>query len=94
MAEPATDAAPRGRVPGRDVRLTLHVVAGTLRTEVTDTRGDRLPHRRPAAADAASGRGPVLVDARADKWGVAPGDTAVLPRRPDTTRSPAAPRRM
>ncbi|MFR0353376.1 ATP-binding protein [Streptomyces sediminimaris] len=73
VAELATNAATHGRVPGRDFRLTLYVVAGTLRIEVTDTRGDRLPCAQPPAADAESGRGLVLVEALADKWGVAPG---------------------
>lgn len=73
VAELAANAATHGRVPGRDFRLTLYVVGRTLRIEVTDTRPDRLP--RPASADPASesGRGLLLVDALADRWGVAPG---------------------
>ncbi|WP_324783446.1 ATP-binding protein [Streptomyces sp. H51] len=75
IAELAVNAATHGRVPGRDFRLTLHVVAGTLRIEVTDTRGDEPPRRRPASADpgAESGRGLVLVEALADRWGVSDG---------------------
>ncbi|EPD57093.1 ATP-binding protein [Streptomyces sp. HGB0020] len=73
VAELASNAATHGRVPGRDFRLTLYVVADTLRIEVTDTRGDRLPQPQLPAADAESGRGLVLVDALADKWGVTPG---------------------
>jgi len=73
VAELAANAATHGRVPGRDFRLTLYVVADTLRIEVTDTRGDRLPQPQLPAADTESGRGLVLVDALADKWGVAPG---------------------
>ncbi|MFG2791603.1 ATP-binding protein [Streptomyces sp. NPDC048419] len=73
VAELAANAATHGRVPGRDFRLTLYVVAGTLRIEVTDTRGDRLPQPQLPASDTESGRGLVLVDALADKWGVAPG---------------------
>ncbi|GAA3302551.1 hypothetical protein GCM10020295_48650 [Streptomyces cinereospinus] len=69
LAELATNAATHGRVPGRDFRLTLHVVAGTLRIEVTDTRGDRLPRLTHAAPHADSGRGLLLVDALADRWG-------------------------
>jgi hypothetical protein len=34
---------------------------------------DRLPHLTPPAPDADSGRGLVLVDALADRWGVTPG---------------------
>ena len=73
VAELAANAATHGRVPGRDFRLTLYVVGDTLRIEVTDTRGDRAPRTQLPAPDAESGRGLVLVDALADKWGVAPG---------------------
>ncbi|WP_189266127.1 ATP-binding protein [Streptomyces fuscichromogenes] len=73
VAELAANAATHGRVSGRDFGLLLYVVGDTLRIEVTDTRGDRLPHARPLAPDAGAGRGLVLVEALADKWGVAPG---------------------
>jgi anti-sigma regulatory factor (Ser/Thr protein kinase) len=75
VAELAANAVTHGRVPGRDFRLTLYVVAATLRIEVTDTRGDELPRiaPEPAPADAESGRGLLLVDALADRWGVAEG---------------------
>ncbi|MFS4092712.1 ATP-binding protein [Streptomyces sp. AF1A] len=73
VAELAANAATHGRVPGRDFRLLLYVVAGTLRIEVTDTRGDRLPRIRDASADGESGRGLLLVEALADRWGVSPG---------------------
>ncbi len=73
IAELAVNAATHGRVPGRDFRLTLYVVADTLRVEVTDTRGDRLPEPQPAAPDSESGRGMLLVEALADRWGVSEG---------------------
>ena len=73
VAELAANAATHGRVPGRDFRLTLYVVGGTLRIEVTDTRGDRLPRPARPASDATSGRGLLLVAALADRWGVIPG---------------------
>ncbi|MGV9402501.1 ATP-binding protein [Streptomyces sp. NPDC003667] len=73
VAELAANAATHGRVAGRDFRLTLYVVAEVLRIEVTDTRGDRLPRVGDADPDGASGRGLVLVDALADRWGVMPG---------------------
>ena len=41
VAELAANAATRGRVPGRGFRLTLYVVADTLRIEVTDIGCDR-----------------------------------------------------
>ncbi|MET7476299.1 ATP-binding protein [Streptomyces sp. NPDC005648] len=73
VAELAANAATHGRVPGRDFHLILYVVGTTLRIEVTDTRGDEVPRPQHPAPDAESGRGLVLVDALADKWGVAPG---------------------
>ncbi|MFL5998268.1 MAG: ATP-binding protein [Streptomyces sp.] len=73
VAELAANASTHGRVPGRDFRLTLYVVGATLRIEVTDTRGDCLPRTELPAPEAESGRGLVLVDALADRWGVAPG---------------------
>lgn len=73
VAELAANAATHGRVPGRDFRLLLYVVGDTLRIEVTDTRGDQLPHPQHAATDAESGRGLLLVDALADRWGVVAG---------------------
>ncbi|PKW09210.1 hypothetical protein SAMN05428944_3636 [Streptomyces sp. 1222.5] len=54
VAELAANAVVHGRVTGRDFRLTLYAVAGTLRIEVTDTRGDRLP---PPGAPRAGRRG-------------------------------------
>jgi anti-sigma regulatory factor (Ser/Thr protein kinase) len=73
VAELAANAVTHGRVPGRDFRLLLYVVGDTLRIEVTDTRGDRLPYPQHAATDAESGWGLLLVEALADRWGVVPG---------------------
>ncbi|MFJ7968505.1 ATP-binding protein [Streptomyces sp. NPDC096324] len=73
VAELATNAATHGRVPGRDFRLTLYVVGDTLRIEVTDTVGDRLPRAGRAEPGAEPGRGLLLVNAFADRWGVTPG---------------------
>ncbi|MDT0485090.1 ATP-binding protein [Streptomyces doebereineriae] len=73
VAELAANASTHGRVPGRNFRLTLYFVGATLRIEVTDTRSDRLPRTELPAPEAESGRGLVLVDALADRWGVAPG---------------------
>lgn len=76
VAELAANAALHGRVPGRSFRLTLSVTAsGTLRVEITDTRGDHLPslvragHEEPAE----SGYGLLLVAELADRWGVQTG---------------------
>ncbi len=73
VAELAANAATHGRVPGRSFRLTLYVVGTTLRVEVTDTRGHRRPVLREPDGVAESGRGLFLVDALADRWGVAEG---------------------
>ncbi|MGX1560582.1 ATP-binding protein [Streptomyces sp. NPDC055506] len=73
VAELAANAATHGRLPGRDFRLVLRTRSETLRIEVTDTRGDDLPRHRPPAPDAESGRGLLLVEALADRWGVERG---------------------
>ncbi|MET8562386.1 ATP-binding protein [Streptomyces flaveolus] len=73
VAELAANAATHGRVAGRDFQLLLYVVGGTLRIEVTDTRGDRIPRLTSPAEDSESGRGLVLVAALADRWGVTQG---------------------
>ncbi|TLS45930.1 ATP-binding protein [Streptomyces montanus] len=50
------------------------MTGGTLRIEVTDTRGDRpVPRPQPPSPEAESGRGLVLVEALADRWGVTSG---------------------
>ncbi|GAA0651525.1 hypothetical protein GCM10009535_32220 [Streptomyces thermocarboxydovorans] len=83
IAELAANAATHGRVPGRSFRLTLYVAGAVLRIEVSDTRGDRLPVLREPGGGAESGRGLLLVDALADRWGVSDGR---FPRRPSGRR--------
>ncbi|MFF0159191.1 ATP-binding protein [Streptomyces sp. NPDC005263] len=73
VAELAGNAVTHGKVPGRDFRLTLYVVGGTLRIEVSDTRGDRSPRPRQSSPEDESGRGLAIVDALADRWGTVPG---------------------
>ncbi|WP_328343072.1 ATP-binding protein [Streptomyces violaceus] len=73
VAELAANAATHGRLPGHSFRLTLYVVGATLRIEVTDTRGDQLPALRAPDDVAESGRGLLLVEALADRWGVTEG---------------------
>ncbi|MEV0964501.1 ATP-binding protein [Streptomyces sp. NPDC049910] len=81
IAELTANAALHGRVRGRHARLALTLTAGTLRIEVTDARGDRLPE--PASersgdgvgdrdGDDESGRGLLLVASLADSWGCEP----------------------
>ncbi|WP_405701411.1 ATP-binding protein [Streptomyces sp. NBC_00069] len=67
IAELSANAITHGRVPGRDFKLALTVTPDTLLIEVTDTRGDRIPEIRD------TGRGLVLVEALADRWGVREG---------------------
>ncbi|MEU6888039.1 ATP-binding protein [Streptomyces viridosporus] len=98
VAELAANAATHGRVPGRSFRLTLYVVGATLRIEVTDTRGDRLPVPQVPDAVAESGRGLLLVEALADRWGVTEerfprktvwAELGFTPPEPDPSRSGA-----
>ncbi|MFC8789442.1 ATP-binding protein [Streptomyces cinereoruber] len=73
VAELATNAVTHGRVAGRDFRLALRLSPEVLRIEVTDTRGDALPRPQQPCREDESGRGLLLVDALAGRWGVAPG---------------------
>ncbi|MFG2553266.1 ATP-binding protein [Streptomyces sp. NPDC048581] len=73
VAELAANAVRHGRIPGRDFLLLLYVVGDTLRIEVTDTCGDRLPHPQHPAPEAESGRGLLLVEAFANRWGFSEG---------------------
>ncbi|MEV7871004.1 ATP-binding protein [Streptomyces sp. NPDC088124] len=78
VAELAVNAASHGRVAGRDFRLTLRLTGDVLRIEVADTRRERLPVLQWPDRDAESGRGLLLVDALADRWGVTEG---LFPRK-------------
>lgn len=69
-AEFAANAVRHGRVPGRDFHLRLAEEDGVVRLEVSDTRGERMPEPRVPCGE--GGRGLVLVETLADKWGVAP----------------------
>ncbi|WP_086770774.1 ATP-binding protein, partial [Streptomyces bobili] len=82
-AEFAANAITHGRTPGRDFEVRLSLCASQVRVEVSDTRPDRLPplpplpplpdDSTPAASPppdtATSGRGLLLVDAFATRWG-------------------------
>ncbi|MEV8568554.1 ATP-binding protein [Streptomyces sp. NPDC051322] len=77
VAELASNATVHGRVPGRDFRLSLTVRGDVLRIEVSDARGERLPPGPgtavPPGGDAERGRGLLIVEAYADRWGVEHG---------------------
>ncbi|WP_406157096.1 ATP-binding protein [Streptomyces sp. NBC_00882] len=70
VAELAANAVTHGRVPGRDFELRLSLVTGSVRVEVTDTRGEPLPAVRPPGPLDDGGRGLLLVEALADRWEV------------------------
>ncbi|MEU4897537.1 ATP-binding protein [Streptomyces sp. NPDC044780] len=76
VAELASNAVRHGRVPGRDFRLRLACATATrtIRIEVSDAREDRLPAipPTPLTTDDESGRGLLLVDLLATRWGTAP----------------------
>ncbi|NIL51003.1 ATP-binding protein [Streptomyces sp. 2BBP-J2] len=77
VAELSANAVTHGRAQGRGFRLSLTVETpgtGTLRVEVTDARGDRVPPPLTAVPDptANSGRGLLLVEALATRWGWEP----------------------
>ncbi|MFE5721890.1 ATP-binding protein [Streptomyces erythrochromogenes] len=72
VAELAANAVRHGRVPGRDFRVRLTTMhPATVRIEVTDTRGERLPDPvgHPPGPDRTDGRGLLLVEALASRWG-------------------------
>lgn len=75
VAELASNAVRHGRVPGRDfrLRLALETPTRTIRIEVSDAREDRLPAvPSTLTADDESGRGLLLVDLLATRWGTTP----------------------
>ncbi|MEU6421810.1 ATP-binding protein [Streptomyces spiralis] len=74
VAELAANAVTHGRVHGRGFRLALTVDSpDTLRIDVVDPRGDRRPLARRAAGPAdETGRGLLLVEALAARWGSEP----------------------
>ncbi|MFF8838398.1 ATP-binding protein [Streptomyces sp. NPDC015130] len=76
-AELATNAVRHGHVPGRDFQLVLRVTdvpRPVARIEVSDTRTERVPPRPgqlpgPGPDLADGGRGLLLVDGLAERWG-------------------------
>ncbi|MFI0780327.1 ATP-binding protein [Streptomyces sp. NPDC021212] len=73
VAELASNAVRHGRVPGRDFRLRLTLQEPTIRIEVSDARDDRLPLKPSATTpDDESGRGLLLIDLLATRWGTTP----------------------
>lgn len=77
VAELAANAVQHSRTPGRDFHLRLSVEADpvVVRVEVSDACRQEPPrHPYSPTADAESGRGLLLVDILATRWGSAPRD--------------------
>ncbi|MFF4398161.1 ATP-binding protein [Streptomyces sp. NPDC001480] len=76
VGELVANAVRHGRVPGRTfgLRLALDAPAGLVRVEVSDAASEkRLPAAPPLSGpDGESGRGLLLVDVLAVRWGSAP----------------------
>ncbi|WP_148100413.1 ATP-binding protein, partial [Streptomyces sp. NL15-2K] len=76
VAELAANAVRHGRMPGRDfgLRLALDTAAGLVRVEVADAASAKQPPEAPpsSAPEGESGRGLLLVDALAVRWGSVP----------------------
>ncbi|WP_177198813.1 ATP-binding protein [Streptomyces colonosanans] len=74
VAELAANAVLHGRVPGRDFELRLRCDrdADFVRVEVSDTHPGRPkpPDSIPDPADGDGGRGLLLVETLAERWGV------------------------
>ncbi|MGJ5826244.1 ATP-binding protein [Streptomyces ossamyceticus] len=76
VGELAANAVRHGRVPGRDfgLRLALDLTAGVVRIEVADAASAKRPPAAPPLPhpDGESGRGLLLVDVLAMRWGSDP----------------------
>ncbi|WP_240469042.1 ATP-binding protein [Streptomyces sp. OM5714] len=75
VGELAANAVQHGRVPGREfgLRLTVDRTAALLRVEVDDASAKRLPAALPfPCPEGESGRGLLLVDVLAVRWGSTP----------------------
>ncbi|MER6011427.1 ATP-binding protein [Streptomyces bluensis] len=76
VAELAANAVRHGRVPGRDfgLRLALDEASGLVRIEVADAAAAKRPPAAPPSSypDGESGRGLLLVDVLALRWGSTP----------------------
>ncbi|MEV6378541.1 ATP-binding protein [Streptomyces sp. NPDC051773] len=76
VGELAANAVQHGRVPGRDfgLRLALDLAAGLVRIEVADAASAKRPPTAPPSSypEGESGRGLLLVDVLAARWGSEP----------------------
>lgn len=80
-SELASNAVKHGSLPRRDFRLTVFLLSRNMvHIEVTDTRPERQPPCRSfesdvMSSDTESGRGLLIVDAYAARWGCVVRDT-------------------
>ncbi|MFG2130789.1 ATP-binding protein [Streptomyces sp. NPDC048751] len=76
VGELAANAVQHGRVAGREfgLRLALDAAVGLVRIEVADAATAKRPPTAPPSSypEGESGRGLLLVDALAVRWGAAP----------------------
>ncbi|MET9354686.1 ATP-binding protein [Streptomyces sp. NPDC006617] len=73
VSELMTNALLHGSLRERLIRVHVTLGHRILRVEVSDPRGERLPRPRPVAdADEQFGRGLLLVEALATRWGWEP----------------------
>jgi anti-sigma regulatory factor (Ser/Thr protein kinase) len=76
VGELAANAVRHGRVPGHDfgLRLALDAAAGLVRIEVADAAAAKRPPTAPPSSypEGEGGRGLLLVDVLAVRWGSAP----------------------
>ena len=72
VSELATNALLHGCLRDRFFRVRLALTATVLRIEVTDPRGERMPVVRAATDQECFGRGLLIVEQVADRWGVEP----------------------
>ncbi|MFD4261807.1 ATP-binding protein [Streptomyces sp. NPDC058534] len=73
VSELMTNALLHGSLRGRLIRVRVTLGHRTLRVEVSDPRGERLPSPRPVGSAAGQfGRGLLLVEAVTARWGWEP----------------------
>ncbi|MEU8348112.1 MULTISPECIES: ATP-binding protein [unclassified Streptomyces] len=70
LSELATNALLHGHVPGRLFRVELALTRTVLRIAVSDARGETLPCPRTAPPEEHTGRGLLIVETLAARWGV------------------------
>lgn len=70
LSELATNALLHGYVPGRLFRAELALTRTVIRIAVSDARGESLPRPRTATPGEKSGRGLLIVEMLAARWGV------------------------